>query len=718
MACAFSFRVLLKDEKNDIIKMQPFCILKSIIYEWQNFQGGITMKKLVSTFIAFAMIFASSIPVLSSDAESEAMQRVLLDVKERIGSTDEYSEFYSNVSANGGHSTYSFSWSGDDKNLSISANSDGIVTWYRYYESQKDTVPYKHKPSINKMKSVQAMEKVKPLIRNLNPDIADNIRIISNTPSESLMNNSFTFEIQRTENGIDVVGDNGYITVNSTASAIESFRLNYTSGLSFESSADVIDTDSAKTSFKDKLGLKLQYVCEDQKGVLEYVPAQSNAYISAVSGEKICPVSPVYHLYKNEAAMDAVMSAGSGSSYRQLSEAELGNSALLETLISKSDGEKLLRSNPVLSISDNMNLSYFNTMYYTDAEAYYYTYEFTNETENASATINAGNGALKSYSYYNGKHENVTEDKTDLAVSMVEKLAPEHYKSDNSLAYRFDKAQNGNYTFARYANGIECVSNSITLSLNADGEISRYYINHSDVEFESPEGILTESEACNRLFDLCGYKLYYYPSCSSDNATFVDTALLVYDFESDYLTLDAKKGIIKDYGNTNPAVGNYTDISGHYAENIIRTLADFGIGFEENEFRPDDLITQQDYVVLITSALIGNEGIVLAKTSGNYSNYLDRAVSQRIIGDDEKNPEANVSREQAAVYMIRALDLDEVASLEGIYVSEFSDVKEHIGHISILSAMGVVNGYAGTFNPNQMLTRADAMIMLYNYLSR
>ena len=86
--------------------------------------------------------------------------------------------------------------------------------------------------------------------------------------------------------------------------------------------------------------------------------------------------------------------------------------------------------------------------------------------------------------------------------------------------------------------------------------------------------------------------------------------------------------------------------------------------------------------------------------------------------EDEKSPDAGVSREQAAVYMIRALNLDEVASLDGIYVSEFSDVISHKGHISILGAMGVVNGYGGIFNPGQMLTRADAMIMLYNYLSK
>ena len=82
-------------------------------------------------------------------------------------------------------------------------------------------------------------------------------------------------------------------------------------------------------------------------------------------------------------------------------------------------------------------------------------------------------------------------------------------------------------------------------------------------------------------------------------------------------------------------------------------------------------------------------------------------------------PDEPLSRENSAIYLIRIMGIEEVAKLEGIYKSKFSDVEENIGYISILNAMGVFNGDEnGNFNPKKNLTRADAMIVIYNYLNR
>ena len=70
--------------------------------------------------------------------------------------------------------------------------------------------------------------------------------------------------------------------------------------------------------------------------------------------------------------------------------------------------------------------------------------------------------------------------------------------------------------------------------------------------------------------------------------------------------------------------------------------------------------------------------------------------------------------------MVRALGFEEVATLNGIYVPIFADVSaDSVGFTSILGAMGVIKGDEnGNFNPNGTVTRADAAIMLYNYLSK
>ena len=68
--------------------------------------------------------------------------------------------------------------------------------------------------------------------------------------------------------------------------------------------------------------------------------------------------------------------------------------------------------------------------------------------------------------------------------------------------------------------------------------------------------------------------------------------------------------------------------------------------------------------------------------------------------------------------MVKVLGFDEIASIEGIYIPMFSDVTKNIGYISILNGIGVIKGFDGKFNPDNYITRADAMVMIYNYLSK
>ena len=54
-----------------------------------------------------------------------------------------------------------------------------------------------------------------------------------------------------------------------------------------------------------------------------------------------------------------------------------------------------------------------------------------------------------------------------------------------------------------------------------------------------------------------------------------------------------------------------------------------------------------------------------------------------------------------------------------MFVSPFADVNTKKGYTAILSGMNVIKGDEyGNFNPSQNLSRADAAIMIYNYLSK
>ena len=115
-------------------------------------------------------------------------------------------------------------------------------------------------------------------------------------------------------------------------------------------------------------------------------------------------------------------------------------------------------------------------------------------------------------------------------------------------------------------------------------------------------------------------------------------------------------------------------------------------------------------------------GKLLSVSYGTHTNDVTyeykEAIRTGIIDVDKVIPDEPLTRENSAIYMIRVMRLEEVAKLE-IYKSIFSDVNENVGYISILGAMGVFEGDENSlFNPKKCLTRADAMIIIYNYLSR
>ena len=91
--------------------------------------------------------------------------------------------------------------------------------------------------------------------------------------------------------------------------------------------------------------------------------------------------------------------------------------------------------------------------------------------------------------------------------------------------------------------------------------------------------------------------------------------------------------------------------------------------------------------------------------------------SSELITADEIDENANLTREDASVILIKAMNYEDVAKYSDIFVPVFEDVKDNIGYIAILNAMDIINGDGnGNFNPEEKLTRADAAIILYNYL--
>ncbi len=688
------------------------------------------MKKIIAVLLCFGLAFMCTITY--ANPESDEVMQVLASIKSRIPDTNGFDTFNSSFDKNEKYCVYHFDWSKDSDDssyefMSLSVNSEGVITSYNKYDSKYEKTV--SKPTVNRPTSDEILPHVIKEFNKINPSISDNVIISKSDTRESLTSSEYVFNIQRTYGDIPVYNDSGYVSYNIESNSIRSFNLTYTPGISFPDCADAISYEEAVNAYDEQLGMELVYKTDysqiEKKVYLAYVPSNTTKYVDAISSEVVSPIRPSrFEAGMNSADKEMVsdsLTSGGGSSFREeLSEAEIKELEKVGELISKDDAEKLIRENKLINVGNEYALS--RVFLSNNDDEYYYQFSFeSNDSAHgySNVNLNAKTGEIRSiYQSADYDSENQSEVSEVVAKEYVKSLAPGYYLSDDTGKYRFE-SQNGNsFTFLRYENDIVYRDDSIYININPkDKKITSYSISFSDVTFPSPDGIVDKTYASEKFLDFSDYKMYYYPSCSEKDMKYCDTALLVYMPDMTKCSEIYAKSAEPVRFYKEAQIGNYTDIQGHYCESIINKLSVYGIGFEDDTFRPDEVITQKDFVALLVSVVSRNNAIILEK-SMDYTSYYNRADSLGIIKEDENSPDSSVTRESAAVYMVRALGFEEIAKLDEIYVSGFSDVQTNIGYISILSGLGVVDGFEGVFNPQKNLTRADAMIMIYKYLSR
>lgn len=165
---------------------------------------------------------------------------------------------------------------------------------------------------------------------------------------------------------------------------------------------------------------------------------------------------------------------------------------------------------------------------------------------------------------------------------------------------------------------------------------------------------------------------------------------------------------------------SYTDIKGNYAENAIKILAEYDISLPGSKFLPDQPIKQKEFLYLLSRSMNYYMDYDLndPKSVESMYNYL---APSGIIREEEISPDSTIQRQDAVKYIIRALKYDKVADIKGIYTIPFKDAdkvnSELKGYVAIAYGLNIVKGSNGYFKPKDELTRAQAIMIIYNYLN-
>lgn len=662
------------------------------------------MKKLVSIISALTIAASVCAPVLAEN-NNEEMKSILAGVKERVEIPAECTEFSSGSRSEYGITTYDFLWrtknveAGEYKNVRVLCLDDGTITSYSTTSDSRD-----YSLKISRLTKDEAKERAEDFIKRMNPDFP--YAVVVNDEGAGNLYGNYNFSTQVYINEIPIDGT-GRIAVDGDSGRISNYYLNYMPA-EYPSVEEAISVEDAKKAYSEKLGLKLVYKTymyeEDNKSAYPaYVQKQTGEkYINALTGELADLTDNRYARYTSGSGGGAAFKTEEAAADNGFTEQELSELENVKGLVSKEKIEQQLRANTTLNIPSEVKLSNISLTKRYNKDEYTYNVSMNSDTTYIHASLDAKTGELLSYSRSDKDDDSKTEYRNDRAV---EALAGN--KSDE---YKYNDETNN---YQRYVNDIAVEGD--TLSLNyRNGILTHYYISYTDIEFPSIDDVISVADAEKIMFDKNGYNMAYKLSYSEESITPV--AVYVHN----YININALTGKIVGYDGeeiTDSKI-EYSDIDDHYAKQIIETLAYYGIGFEGGEFKPNEKITQKDYIQLLT-AITQSPIVILKNDNSQYESAYSSAIRRNILSKDERDDNAIVTRETAAIYMMRTIGAEPYAKYDDIYTTPFKDVTRNKGYIALLSAMGIASGNGdGTFTPEREITRAESAVMIYNYLTR
>lgn len=171
---------------------------------------------------------------------------------------------------------------------------------------------------------------------------------------------------------------------------------------------------------------------------------------------------------------------------------------------------------------------------------------------------------------------------------------------------------------------------------------------------------------------------------------------------------------------------NFSDISGHWAEDQIKSMTDEGIinGYPQGTFQPDGKITRAEFASLLVTAfgLTKGEGKSFTDTVDHWAKDAIAAANAAGIvngySDTIFGPDDPITREQMAVMIVKAARLTDAAHAKTFAdSSSISDWAKEA--VDIATSNQLISGYPdNTFQPQGNATRAEATAVLSGVLKK
>ncbi|HZK02763.1 MAG TPA: YcdB/YcdC domain-containing protein, partial [Anaerovoracaceae bacterium] len=682
-------------------------------------------KTLILTLIlclTITMTIPVAAPVYAGKGEGNELEKAILSAKKVISVPGEYTEFSyhsHDYETNWGKGTvWNLNWADKDYESILYVSIDWEGNLLNYEHSRKSDDKGLAKVG-RKEAAVISMDFLKKALPGFQLDLREvNEKI-------SIANNyQHVFQYKYFQSDIPLNFINIHAVVNKYTGIVESFK-GVEAGFKLPklpANTALISAEEAGNIFLKETGFDLIYKSHfsfrnNELTVFSACKiAQPEKAVDATTGKVVSLYGGGYGPFLYGYAKEG--SAGNDMGSQNLTKEELDAIENLGNLLSKKEAVAVLNSVMSLNLSEQDLKGSTLMKDYMEKDKYLWQLNF----EDSYCTVDARTGELLGYDFYGDSREGKRNLTEDAAMKIAEhfltsvssaKFSECIYKPEGKEYEIFSKEkapQSYTFQYNRLVDGIEFVDNGLTVTVNRNtGEITHYNNKWFDGLIFHPLGEayteqdffkkLSETINFDKSYDLVGGKgevaiVYAFPETARFSLFNPATGNRMNEDGSDY-----------KYANR----PEYQDMGNHWSKNIVEELLENGYYIKSDVFKPDANITQADFF----SYLFAPEVEYYKDEEAFYRMLRNR----EIIKVGEEKPETEISRQDAAKFLIRYLGLGLAGEYPEVYVSKFKDkiTEQYKGYAVLCYGLGIMKGdHSGRFNGTNIMTNAEAAVSIYN----
>lgn len=722
------------------------------------------VKYLAGCLAALMLVTVFPAGGWAAQAPPVSLEQAVRIVKENLEIPQQFTTFTSGFETSDERQVWSLTWASREPGEGdFSARVDaatGEVVAMNLWMPQKDRGQEARLPAVSPVEALQTAEE---LVSRLAASHWSELQPVPDDQVIPLTGGqvSYTFRWQRLVNGIPFLGDGVTVEVSGRDGRVVDYNLAWTR-TDFPAAAGVISPEAARQAFDQAGMLELQYFQPSRirplaagespqpPVILVYrLHHLSQGVIDALSGEPLVPEAGQWFADQGAlGGMEGMEEKAPGSAAfsepAPLTPEELEEISTAAGLIGQDAAVAAVKK--WVEIPAGLTLKGASLVTdWASPDRRLWNLHWNNgqagagELRYVSARVDATSGEVMSFdlAYEDAGRKSGQMDREaaqELVEEFLRQIRPQRFQeveldTQYNPGWMPEELQEGenpptqHFNYRRMVNGIPFPANNIDVTIDAvTGIITHYDVSWSGPEFPEPDGLLereqvTDAFLKNQPLTLTYVRLYN-PSGSEEVRLVYSPVTLPGTAAAGMV--DARTGqYLGGQGKPvaqPPQAYSFTDIQGNFAEKEISLLGRAGIFGEYGKaFHPNEKVT----LVSLLRAMLGADNGPWANAGLSDQEILKRAKDQGWLPEDLA-PGANVSREDLAKLLIRMLELERAAQIEGIYQVPYTDADAlapgSLGYVALAWGMGIMKGDGTTFDGQQAVTRAEAATALVRAL--